>query len=167
MSKNHVGDEINIGDVTTSTVIVKPKYISNRFGGFLVVVVLVAILTAIVLPIFGISGRDILSFLSPQKISTREQLLRQIWGTYKDPEGQTWVFSPNQLFNMDGTIYINGQPAMGYKVVDDSSIYLGDALSRDATPVPFAVSSRMLEIEIGEGKSFVLTRTSNNYSTLP
>jgi hypothetical protein len=167
MGDIHIGDKSTIGDIKESTLIFKPKYTSNRFAAFLIVIVLVAILAVIVLPFLGVTSQDISSMINPPKPSAKEQVLRQIWGTYTDEQNHVWIFSPNQMFNTDGTIYIDGQPQMSYRLIDNSSIYIGPALSKDIEPVPFSILGRSLEIGPDGGKKLILTKTSDSYSTMP
>lgn len=149
------------------TVIGKQRDYSNRIAAFLIVIVLIAILTVIMLPLIGVTPQDISSLINPPKPSTREQLLRQIWGTYTDEQNHIWIFSPNQMFNTDGTIYIDGKPQMSYRIIDNSSIYIGPALSKNIEPVPFSISGKLLEIGLDNSRKFVLTKTSDSYSTMP
>src|SRR4051812_39282543 len=117
MSNNQIGDNNNFRDVNSSIVNIRPKYYSNRFAAFLVVVVLLLILAVIMLPLLQVTPQDIYSTINPPKLSTKEQISRRIWGTYTDEQHHTWIFSPNQMFNMDGTIYIDGQPSVGYRII--------------------------------------------------
>lgn len=148
-------------------VIGKQRDNSNRLAAFFIAVVLLAILTVIILPLLGVTSQDISSLINPPRPSTKEQILRRILGTYTDGQNHTWVFSPNQMFNTDGTIYIDGKPQMSFRIIDSSSIYIVRALSKDIEPLPFSISGKVLEIGPDNSSKLILTKTSDDYSTMP
>lgn len=164
MGNKHIGDNFNFRDVTGSSVIIN----KNIIRLLPVIILMIIIVIVLVMSAFGIKVSDIENFVYTYKKSPTVQVLEKIKGTYVDDSGNSWVFSPMSLSqpifkNMDGTIYINGEIAMGYKLYGSDSIYFTQGPEQ---PIPLSFSGRDLVLVVENGQNFTLKHVSND-STVP
>lgn len=170
MSRNQIGHNYETGDIKNSTVLIGSKVYNNknRFVGIILALAVLGVFAVLTLRYINVSPRDLYALINPPQPSAKQVLLNRVLGTYSDGQ-QTFLFSPNQMFNMDGTIYVDGEPVMFYRLIDESHMYLLQSTSsnKDAKPITYTVSDGKLEIQISPDTKLFLTKTSDRSTLMP